>query len=41
MDVSNVMLIDPADNKPTRIGVRVNDAGKRERVSKRTGKALD
>ncbi len=41
VDVSNVMLIDPSDNKPTRIGVRVNDSGKRERVSKRTGKALD
>ena len=41
VDVSNVMLIDPADNKPTRVGVRVGDAGARERYSKRTGKSLD
>ena len=41
LDISNVMLIDPSDNQPTRVGVRVNDAGKRERFSKRTGKALD
>ncbi len=39
--VSNVMLVDPSDNKPTRVGVRVNDAGKRQRFSKRSGKALD
>jgi large subunit ribosomal protein L24 len=38
--ISNVMLLDPADNKPTRVGVRVND-GKRERYAKRTGKAIE
>jgi large subunit ribosomal protein L24 len=38
--VSNVMLLDPGDNKPTRIGVRRED-GKRERFAKRTGTALD
>ena len=38
--VSNVVLIDPSDNKPTRIGVR-REGGKRERYSKRTGKAID
>jgi large subunit ribosomal protein L24 len=38
--VSNVMLLDPADNKPTRVGVRRKD-GKRERYAKRTGKAID
>ena len=41
IDVSNVMLLDPTDNKPTRVGVRVGDDGKRERYSKRTGKAID
>ena len=40
IDVSNVILIDPTDNKPTRVGVRVAD-GKRVRYSKRTDKALD
>ena len=41
VDVSNVMLVDPTDNKPTRVGVRMSDAGGRERFSKRTGKSLD
>jgi large subunit ribosomal protein L24 len=38
--VSNVMLLDPGDNKPTRVGVR-REGGKRERVAKRTGSVLD
>jgi large subunit ribosomal protein L24 len=38
--ISNVMLLDPKDNKPTRVGVR-REGGKRERYSKRTGEALD
>jgi large subunit ribosomal protein L24 len=38
--VSNVMLLDPGDNKPTRVGVR-RDGAKRERYSKRTGKVID
>ena len=41
IDVSNVMLLDPQDNKPTRVGVRRNDGGTRERFAKRTGNALD
>ena len=41
VDVSNVMLLDPESNKPTRVGVRVGDDGKRVRVSKKTGKDLD
>jgi large subunit ribosomal protein L24 len=38
--VSNVMLLDPTDNKPTRVGVRIKDGG-RERYAKRTGKVID
>lgn len=37
IDISNVMLLDPKDNKPTRIGVRVDKGGKRVRYAKRTG----
>jgi large subunit ribosomal protein L24 len=37
--VSNVMLID-ADGKPTRVGKKVTDDGKRVRISRRTGKEL-
>jgi len=38
--VSNVMLLDPKDNKPTRVGVSRED-GKRTRVAKRSGQAID
>ncbi|MGA9856730.1 MAG: 50S ribosomal protein L24 [Solirubrobacteraceae bacterium] len=38
--VSNVMLIDPKDGKPTRIGIEIED-GKRLRVAKRSGARLD
>ena len=38
--ISNVMLIDPKDGKPTRIGVEVED-GKRFRVARRSGTRLD
>jgi large subunit ribosomal protein L24 len=41
IDVSNVMLLDPTDNQPTRVGVRVDENGARQRFSKRTGKAID
>jgi large subunit ribosomal protein L24 len=40
IDVSNVMLLDPTDNKPTRVGVRVS-GGERKRYAKRTEKDLD
>ena len=34
--VSNVMLLDPTDNKPTRVGITRED-GARVRVARRTG----
>jgi large subunit ribosomal protein L24 len=37
---SNVMLLDPKDGKPTRIGVEIED-GKRYRVAKRSGTRID
>ena len=37
--VSNVMVVD-SENKPTRIGSRVDDNGQKVRVSRRTGKDL-
>ena len=39
--VSNVMLVDPTDNKATRVGVRLTDDGKRQRYAKRNGNPLD
>jgi large subunit ribosomal protein L24 len=41
IDVSNVMLLDPKGNKPTRVGIRENSAGKRVRYAKRSGTAID
>ena len=38
--VSNVMLVDPKDGKPTRVGIAIED-GRRLRVSKRSGAHLD
>jgi large subunit ribosomal protein L24 len=38
--VSNVMLLDPKDNKRTRAGVRRDKGGKRERFSRRSGAAF-
>jgi large subunit ribosomal protein L24 len=39
--VSNVMLLDPRDNKPTRVGIRVAEDGTRRRYAKRTGQEID
>ena len=41
IDVSNVMLLDPKDSTPSRVGVRITDDGKRQRYAKRTGNAID
>jgi large subunit ribosomal protein L24 len=38
--VSNVALVDPKDNKPTRIGIKRED-GKRFRVARRSGTQID
>jgi large subunit ribosomal protein L24 len=40
IDISNVMLVDPKDGKPTRVRVERKD-GKPIRVSKRTGTPID
>jgi large subunit ribosomal protein L24 len=38
--VSNVMLVDPESNEPTRVGI-TRDGGRRRRISRRTGKEID
>jgi large subunit ribosomal protein L24 len=38
--VSNVMLLDPKTNKPTRVGI-TREGGVRKRVAKRSGEQLD
>jgi len=39
--VSNVALLDPKDNRPTRIAMRRTEQGTRLRVAKRSGSELD
>jgi large subunit ribosomal protein L24 len=38
--ISNVMLVDPKSNKPTRVGV-TRENGQRTRVAKKSGEAID
>ena len=38
--ISNLMLIDPASGKPTRVGRKLNDKGKLQRFSKKTGEII-
>src|SRR5438552_16852423 len=39
--VSNVMLVEPGSNTPTRLGARRDDQGRRVRVAKKSGKDID
>lgn len=34
---SNVMLLDPKTNKPTRVGIKIAEDGKKVRVAKKSG----
>ena len=38
--VSNVMLLDPKTNEPTRVGI-TRDGGQRKRIAKRSGEEID
>ncbi|HID77248.1 MAG TPA: 50S ribosomal protein L24 [Planctomycetaceae bacterium] len=40
IDLSNVALIDPVTNEPTRVGVRYLEDGTKERYSKKSGASL-
>ena len=40
VDVSNVALIDPTTNKPTRVGMRFTADGTKERFAKKSGTTL-
>jgi large subunit ribosomal protein L24 len=40
IDLSNVMLVDPREGKPTRVGIEIQD-GKRFRIAKRSGTRID
>ena len=37
IDASNVMLLDPKTNKPTRVGIKIDEKGNKIRVAKKSG----
>ncbi len=37
---SNVMIIDPKTKKPSRIGTKIDDKGRRQRIAKKSGTVL-
>jgi large subunit ribosomal protein L24 len=39
--LSNIALADPKDGKPTRVGFKVQDDGKKVRVAKRSGEVIN
>lgn len=39
--ISNVALLDPRDGKPTRVGFRTDEHGRKTRFAKRSGETLD
>ncbi len=41
LHISNVAHIDPKSDQPTRVGFRVEEGGRKVRVSKRSGEAID
>ena len=41
IDLSNLALLDPKDNKPTRVGFKMLNDGRKVRVSKRSGEVID
>jgi large subunit ribosomal protein L24 len=40
LHISNVMLVDPKEGKPTRVGFKVMKDGKKSRVAKRSGEVV-
>ena len=41
LHISNVALIDPTSDRPTRVGYRLESGGRKVRVAKRSGEAID
>jgi len=41
INISNLAHLDPKDNKPTRVGYKINKDGSKVRIAKRSGEALD
>ena len=41
IDLSNVALLDPQSGKPTRVGFKILEDGRKVRVAKRSGEVID
>lgn len=41
IDISNVSLVDPKDRKPTKVGYRFLEDGRKVRYAKRSGEVVD
>ncbi len=41
IDLSNIAIADPDDGKPTRVGFRFTDDGRKVRFAKRSGETID
>jgi large subunit ribosomal protein L24 len=41
LDISNVAHVDPASGKPTRVGYKMLDDGRKVRVARRSGEVID
>jgi large subunit ribosomal protein L24 len=41
IDLSNLAVADPKDGKPTRVGFKILDDGRKVRVAKRSGEQID
>ncbi len=39
--LSNIAVADPTDGKPTRVGFKVSEDGRKQRVAKRSGEVID
>ena len=39
--LSNIAIADPKDGKPTRVGFKIQEDGKKVRVAKRSGDVID
>ena len=41
IQVSNLAIADPGDGKPTRVGFKILDDGRKVRIAKRSGEEID
>ena len=41
LHLSNVMLVDPRSDKPTRVGVRMLTEGRKVRIARKSGEIID